>query len=260
MHGDGEVGGQRPRRRRPDHEGCAPTAEPGREGARRRLDLELHVDAGRPLVLVLDLGLGQRRLAVHAPMHGLQTLVHGAPTDEAPELPHDRRLVGRLHRDVGMLPVAEDAEALEFFPLDLDVARGVLAAAADLLERIHGAPHVERRRVEPELLVHLVLDGQTVAVPAGHVDGIVAQHGARFDDEVLEHLVQEMPHVDMAVGVGRPVVEDPQGALGRGLANPAVDVRGLPVLEHLGLELGEIGLHREGRLRQVQRVFVIHRG
>jgi hypothetical protein len=32
------------------------------------------------------------------------------------------------------------------------------------------------------------------------------------------------------------------------------------VLEHLGLELGEIGLHREGRLRQVQRVFVIHRG
>ena len=51
--------------------------------------------------------------------------------------------------------------------------------------------------------------------------------------------------MDVAIGIGRPVVEDPQGALGRGVANPAVDVRGLPVLEHLGLEVGEIGLHRK---------------
>ena len=168
----------------------------------------------RGLVFVLDLGLGERGLAVHAPVHGLEALVDDARADEAPELAGDHRLIGGLHGHVRVLPVADDAEPLELLALDVDVLLRVLAAAANLLERVHGPPHVHIRGVEAELLVHLVLDGQAVAVPARHVDGVVSEHGARLDHEVLEDLVERRPHVDVAVGVGRPVVEDPQGAIG----------------------------------------------
>ena len=159
-----------------------------------------------------------------------------------------------------MLPVADDAEPLELLSLDVDVFLRVLAAAANLLERVHGPPHVSIRGVEPELLVHLMLDGQAVAVPARNVDGVVPQHGARLHDEVLQDLVECRPHVDIAVGIGRTVVEDPQGTIGRGLPNAAVDVHLVPAREHVGLELGQIGLHGKGSLRKVECVLVVHRG
>ena len=151
---------------------------------------ELHVDDGRLLLLVLDLRLGERRLAVHAPVHGLQPLVDEAPADEASELAHDGRLVRGRHRQVRVRPVAEDPEPPELLALDVDELERVVAAAAALLGRIHGAAHVAPGLVEPELLVDLMLDGQAVAVPAGHVDGIVAEHRPGLDDDVLEDLVE----------------------------------------------------------------------
>src|SRR3989304_6280063 len=41
-----------------------------------------------------------------------------------------------------------------------------------------GAAHGERGRVEPQLLVHLMLDGQAVAVPARNVHRVLPEHGA----------------------------------------------------------------------------------
>jgi hypothetical protein len=193
-------------------------------------------------------------------VHGLEALVDHAPAHEASELARDHRLIGRLHGDVRVLPVAEDAESLELLALNVDVLPRVLATASDLLHGIHGAPHVHVGRVEAELLVDLMLDGQTVAVPARHVDCVVAEHGARLDHEVLEDLVECRAHVDVAVGVGRAVVQDPQGPLGGGLAEAPIDVHLVPAGEHVRLELGKVGLHRERGLRKVERVLVVHRG
>ena len=259
MHGDRQVGGQGPRRGRPDDREQRPVPEFRRQAGGERLDRELHVDRRGGLLLVFHLGLGQRRLAVHAPVDGLEPLVDRAPAHESPELARDHRLVGGRHGGVRVLPVPEHAQSLELLALDIDELGGVLAAAPDLLDRVHGLAHVHRGRVEAELLVHLVLDGQPVAIPAGDVDGVAAEHGARLHDDVLQDLVERRPHVDVAVGVGRTVVEDPERALGRRLADPAVDVHGLPALEHLRLELREVGLHRERGPRQVERALVVHR-
>ena len=72
VHGDRQVGRERPRRGGPDHErgGCA--VERLGQGGRRGLHRKAHVDGRRGLVLVLHLGLGQGRLAVHAPVHRLR--------------------------------------------------------------------------------------------------------------------------------------------------------------------------------------------
>ena len=74
MQRDGEVAGQRPDRGRPDDEvQLAPVkmAELAEVVVHRELDV--HGRAG--VVLIFDLRLGQRRLVVIAPVHGLEALV-----------------------------------------------------------------------------------------------------------------------------------------------------------------------------------------
>jgi hypothetical protein len=63
--------------------------------------------------------------------------------------------------------------------------------------------------------------------------------------------------VDVAVRVGRAVVQDEGLGAGAGGAHLAVDVGRLPALEHLRLALGQVGLHRKAGLGEVQGVLVI---
>ena len=118
-----------------------------------------------------------------------------------PERAHDRRLVAGLHRQVGLVPRAEDAEALEVLAHDVDVLRGVgPALAAEVGDR-----HLPLLRAE--LAVDLQLDRQAVAIPARHVRCIEARHAARLHHEILEDLVERRADVDFAVGVRRAVVK-----------------------------------------------------
>src|SRR5947208_4427493 len=258
MHRDGEIGRQRPRRRRPDHRKRAAADELRLELRRHRRERKLHPHRGRPLLLVLDLRLRERRFAVRTPVDGLEPLVDEPPADEAAKLARDDRLVGGGHRDVGVVPVPQDAQALELVTLDVDEPERVLAALAALLDGIHGAADVHRGVVEPELLVHLVLDRQPVTVPARDEDGVEAEHRARLHDHVLKDLVEDVAQVDAAVRVRRTVVQDPERAVRGHQAQAFVHPELLPPGEHLRLVLREVGLHGEGRFRQVQRGFVVH--
>ena len=142
--------------------------------------------------------------------------------------------------------------------LDVDEPERVRPAAPALLGRIHGAAHVAPGLVEPELLVDLMLDGQPVAVPARHVDGIVAEHRPRLDHDVLEDLVERGPHVDVPVRVGRAVVEDPARAALPAGAQLAVEVGGLPAAEELRLPLGQVRPHGEVGPGEVEGRLVVH--
>lgn len=53
-----------------------------------------------------------------------------------------------------------------------------------------------------------MFDGHAVGIPAGDIGGVIPLGVFVFDDDVLQDLVQGMAHVDLAVGVGRSVVED----------------------------------------------------
>ena len=184
-------------------------------------------------------------------MDGLEVFVDEPASDEAAELARDDRLVSRIHRDVGIVPVAEHAEALELAPLDVDETVRVFSALPALLDRIHGVAHVDAGAVEAELLVNLVLDRQPVTIPARHVDRVEAGHRARLHDHVLQDLVQHRPEMDVPVRVRRTVVQDPDRAVRRGLANALVDSERFPPREHLGLALRQVRLHREGGFWQI---------
>ena len=249
---DGEVRRQRPGRRRPDqqrHGGVLAQAELALDHPRigeRELDEDAHVIA----VLVFELRVGEGGLIRGRPVDGLEPLVDQPVLDEPGEHLQRRRLVGGRHRQVRVGPVAEDAEPLELLRLHADVLRGVVAALLAHLDRRH------LPQLRPQVLCDLVLDRQPVAVPARHVRRAVPLHRAEPQHDVLQHLVDDVPQVDVAVGERRPVVERERRVAGVPLLDALVQPRRPPLFKPGRLVLHEAGLHREVRPRQVEGLLV----
>ena len=165
-------------------------------------DRKTHIDGERLLVLVLDLGLCQRGAAVGTPVHRLGALADMAICGDAPQRADDVGLLGEIHRQVGIVPVTEHTQSLEVDTLPVDLLHRVVAArlaelrCTDLVARL------------ADLLLDLQLDRQAMAVPTGHVWRMKAGQQARFHHHVLANLVDRVPHVDVAVGIRRAVVQD----------------------------------------------------
>ncbi len=208
IEGDRLVGGQGPGGGGPDHHGhrAVPMAVRHRVAAREDGFLvqhpEAYVDGDGFLVRVFHLRLCQGRAAVDAPVHRLVALVHVAVGDDAAQSANDVGLEAEVHGEVGVIPVAQHSQTLE-----------VLSLAVHLPSRIFAAGLAELSRADlgaglALLLLHLQLDGQAVAVPAGDIGRVHAVQGSGLDDDVLQDLVDRMADVDLPVGVGRAVVQD----------------------------------------------------
>ncbi len=197
--GDRAIARDSPRRRGPDDDG-------GVLG----LDRERHIDRVAHMVFVFDLGLRERRLLHDAPHHRLRAAIKQPAGDEFEDLPSDLRFRRIAHRRVGMIPIADDAEPLEFLPLHgepvLRISAAFLAEGDDGLRIREVGLHLALASVE--FLLDLPFDRQPVTVPAGHVIGFPACHLMRADNDVLQRLVERRADVDIAVGVRRPVVEN----------------------------------------------------
>ncbi len=209
---------------------------------------EGHIQRVAALVLVFDLGLGQGRAAVEAPVHGFQAAVNEALFDQPLEQAQLARLVRLVHGLVGVVPFAQHAQALEVLHLQADLLGGEGAALG---------LHFIAAQVAAVQLLDLVLDRQAVAVPAGHVARVQALQLARLDDHVLQHLVDRVADVDLAVGVGRAVVQDEFLAPGAGGAQALVQAALVPLLHPARLALGQVAAHGEGRVGQVERLAVV---
>ena len=257
---DGAVARQRPRRGGPDHD--AGIAHGLDDRFRNVLsgsefdfgDRKLHPYRIRRVVLVFDLGFRQRGLFHHAPHHRLGAAIQRAVGGELHQLARDLGLGEIIHGGVGVVPVADDAEPLEFLALHVEPVRGI--GAAFLAERHHrgGIPEIRFGLAlgAVVLLLDLPFDRQAVAVPARHVVGIEAEHLLALGHDVLEDLVEGVPDMDVAVGVGRAVMQHefrPSGGIG---AEPLVKADFVPALEDFRLALRQAGAHREFRLRQEQ--------
>ncbi len=173
--------------------------------------------------MVFNLGDRERGLRAGAPEDRLFRFVNEALLDENGERLQDLRLVSRVEREIGILPVAEHAEALKLPALDLDEAAR---------KGLRALPHFHRREAA-RFLDHLVFDREPVAVPARHVGRAKAEHGLRFHHQILEDLVQRRAHVDIAIRERRAVVQDEQLRAGARFLNLLVKLRLLPGLEDL---------------------------
>ena len=234
MQRDREVSGQGP--------GCGSFA---REVAAR--NRKFHIDRGVMAVLVFHFRFGQRRLRPGAPEDRLQAFVNEAFFDKDREGAQNLRFIGGVERQIGMLPIAEDAEPLELLALDIDELAG---------KGLGFLAHFERREAA-RFLHHLVFDRQPVAIPTGHIGRAKARHRLRFHHEILEDFVQGGPHVHVAVGKRRTVVKDEFFCALPLRANLPVQIHRRPSRERFRLAGRQICLHREPRAGQVESVLPV---
>ncbi len=159
-----------------------------------------------------------------------------------------------VHRRVGVLEIALDAQTQKLFRLDLDPVAGELAAfLTELVDR----DLVLVLAFGAVLFLDLPFDRKAMAVPAGHIVGIIAAHLEGARDDVLQNLVQRMTDMDVAIGIGRAVMQHEFFAPRRVLAQEAVEVHLLPAGDDLGLLLREAGAHGKLGLRQVEGLGIV---
>ena len=152
-------------------------------GAVARADRELHPDGVALVVGIFDLGFGQRGALDHRPHHGLGAAIELAGRGDLHQLAGDLGFGVKAHGQVGIVPVADDAEALELLALGVDpVLREGAALGAEFVD----LDVVLVLALGAVLLLDLPLDGQAVAVPARHIGRVVAEHLHGAADEVLE--------------------------------------------------------------------------
>ncbi len=234
----------------------------GPDHDRRAVDLaalrlqnrKTHMDRVGGVVVILDLGLGQRRLLDHRPQHRLGALVEPAIHQELAELARDHGLGAVGHGRVVAVPVALDAQALELLALHADPVVGEGAALAAELANRHGVLVLVAGAI---LLLDLPFDRQAVAVPARHIVAVLAQHLLGAAHQVLQDLVERVADMEVAVGVGRAVM---QHELGPALALGALALEQAhvgPALQELRLLLGQAAAHGEVGLGQEDAGFIV---
>ena len=163
-------------------------------------------DRGAGVVVVLDLRLGQRGLldrATTSPGAGRDTARRSAGTCRS------RRRSPPRRRNPSWRSGAPSRRARR----GAGTPRACTPIHCCGIGAAFGAELQHRHRILVAaglavFLLDLPLDRQAVAVPAGDVVGVVAGHLARAVDHVLQDLVQRVADMQVAVGVGRPVMQD----------------------------------------------------
>lgn len=164
MDGDGEVGRESPRGRRPN----------GERGtlARAVREREFNKNRRRDLIHVFDFCFGESGLGTGAPENRFFASIDETFFDKAGEGPEDRSLVGRGEGEVGIFPIAEHAETAELFALDIDKASCVGFRFFADFERGEAGGGFD----------DFEFDGEAVAVPSRDKGSVEARHGFRFYD------------------------------------------------------------------------------
>ena len=200
LEGNCLVGGDGPRGGRPDDEvdRAVEVLEAGGLGGH----LEAHEDGRARLVGVLDLGLGQRGVAVLAPVNRLVAAIDHALIEHGLKDLDISGVMLVIERQIRIVPITEHAQATEAGLLQLDVLDSELVAQ---LANLGSGSLVEL--LGAELLLDLMLNRLTVAVPTGDIGNFAALHHPVTVDHVLRDLVHGVADVDRAVGVRRAVVQ-----------------------------------------------------
>src|SRR5467141_607889 len=136
------------------------------------------------------------------------------------------------HRQIGIIPPAENPEALEIFLVLLDIARGELTAE---LAKLSGGNFP----FSAELFFNLCFNRQAVAVPARYVRRVMSCHAPGPDNQIFEDFVEAGTQVDFSGGVGWAVMQDKERLAFASFEDALVDVCAVPGLELLGLVLGQ---------------------
>ena len=257
---DGQVGGQRPWGRGPNGERRLLLQFTLKRGgdcisiARHEVDVHRQVFP----VLVFEFGFSQCRLVGDGPVHwfvptGHQTLVH-----QIGEAFQNHFLVRRVHGEVGRVVFGVGQKSGHLVGLDLHELLGERLAFFSNQQSTLVLPHRGQCFTAArfhQVGHHLVFDRQTMAIPPWHEGHLVPLHQTRTNHKILQHLVEQVPQVQVAVGEGRTIVEHKWLRSRTSLAQFFGEIDLGPPGHRRWLVGGKASPHGEICLGQVERVF-----
>ncbi len=159
------------------------------------LDIIFDIPQLARLVFIFDLGVGQRRCAVRAPVDNAAALVDQALFVEVDKhLAHGLR-AALVHCEAFALPVAGRAQ---LFQLRDDAAAVLVFPVPNPLEELF-APEVVAGQlfVDAQAFLYLDLGRNARVVGAWHPQRRIALHPLEADQDVLERFVEGVPHVQL---------------------------------------------------------------
>ena len=199
---------QGPGCRRPDHHenlSFAPVFMFSRHSAEQVTFIgygKTHIDCRRLFIQILHLCFRQCGAAIQTPVYRLKTPHKVLRFNHLAQRTHNVRFGLVIHGQVRRIPISQHSQ-----PLKIGLLSGYLFL------RVFAASIAKRARIHPyaylaDLLLHLVFNGQPMAVPAGHIRAIQPIEAVRLDDNVFQDFIDGMPEMDVAVGIGWTVMQD----------------------------------------------------
>ncbi len=114
------------------------------------------------------------------------------------------------------------------------------------------------RKVFAVFFFNLDFDRHAVAVPAGNVHCIETGHRPTFNDDVFKNFVNSMANMDVAICVGRPIMQNKFWTALAGRPDRRVDAIFGPLRDPLGFALGQIAAHGKRGVRQIKGLSIVH--
>ena len=152
-----------------------------------------------------------------------------------------------------MLPITNAAQTAELLPLTVEEIQGEVPALVAEFGHGHGV-------ALDALLLNGGLDGHTMSIPAGNIRSIAASHVLVADDHILEDLVHGGANVNVAVGIGRAVMENERSLILVPFHHLTVQILAVHLFQHTRFPLCQLGTHGEVGLGQIDGLVVISHG
>ena len=180
-------------------------------------------------------------------------MIQGAIHQEFLKFRRDHPFRMKIHRQIRIFPFAGDAQSLEFIALDIDPTGGKFAA---FLTKFDHRNRVFIAAFFAVFLFYFPLNRQPVTIPTWDIARISAHHLLRAHHHIFEDLIERMTNVQVAIGIGRPVMQG-KALTPCFLAQSVIDADLFPTGQPFRFAFWQAGTHGEICLRQIESVFVV---
>ena len=160
----------------------------------RALDLVAEMPEIPLLCLMLHLDVRDRRRAVRAPVRDACALIDQPLLIEAHEHFAHRARAALVHREPLAVPVAGCAEHAQLIH---DAVAILLLPVPDTLQKFLTPEFEPVRPLRTQTLLYLCLRGNARMITPRYPDDILAAHALVAHKDILERIVERMPHVQL---------------------------------------------------------------
>ena len=167
------------------------------------------------------------------------------------ERTNDVRLILKIHGEIRILPVTKHPETNEILALPFNLLAGVVTTG--LSER--GDINLDTGLAN--FLFDIQFNWQAMAIPTRHIRCIKATQGLALDDNIFQHLVDGVTDMDIAVGIGRAVMQHKFRTTFACASQLPVDIHFIPTLKQCRFPIWQVAFHRESGVGKIQRVFIV---